>query len=48
MPGRHVGGAGIAVAVAGLAHWLGAHPLAVVILFVAVLGAFAFIMSKRT
>jgi lysozyme family protein len=48
MPGRHVGGAGIAVAVAALAHWLGAHPLVVVTLFVAVLAAFAFIMSKRT
>jgi len=44
---KHAAGAGIAAVVAGLAHWLGAHPVAVIILFVAVLAAFAFIMSKQ-
>ena len=44
---KHAAGAGIAAVVAGLAHWLGAHPAVVITLFVAVLAAFAFIMSKQ-
>jgi len=44
---RHVIPPAAGAAAGGLAHWGNAHPAVVIILFVAVLAAFAFIMSKQ-